>query len=241
MAGSGGRAMSHESRRPSAGSEPPPVRPSLRVRAVKVARALAILSPAFALVGVGVWHVTQQFESPPPSRREPGRLVVVAVFDQLRGDYPDRWRELFAADGFERLKRDGVWYADAHLPFASTATGPGHASISTGVPPAVHGIVENEWFERRYGRKVYCATAERYERVPLNPDAGSRSGAGGGLSPDRLLVPTVGDALHRVTQGKCRVFSLALKDRAAVLLGGKDPDGCYCFDTAAGEFHTSTY
>ena len=33
----------------------------------------------------------------------------------------------------------------------------------------------------------------------------------------------------------------ALKDRAAVLLGGKEPDGCYWFDIWTGKFMTSTY
>ena len=29
------------------------------------------------------------------------------------------------------------------------ATGPGHASIGTGLPPSTHGIIENEWYDRK--------------------------------------------------------------------------------------------
>jgi len=204
-------------------------------------RVALTLSPAFALVAAGLWFVVREFNAPPPpDHGEGGQLVVVVVFDQMRGDYLDRWSSAFGDDGFEKLKRDGVWYADAHLPYACTSTGPGHATIATGVPPSVHGIVENEWYARDRGKRVYCCYADRpYERVPLHSDAGSRSSAEGGLAPDRLLVPTLADHLRTTTKG--RTFSFALKDRAAVLMGGKEPNGCYCFDTATGEFHTSAY
>src|SRR5690242_19761541 len=173
----------------------------------RVLRVLLVLSPALAFAVVGGWFVVEHLGPEPAPPADAGRLVVVAVFDQMRGDYLDRWSRLYDPDGFEKLKRDGVWYADAHLPYACAATGPGHASIATGVPPSVHGIVENEWYDRAASRVINCATAERYERVPLNLDAGPRSG---GLSPDRLLAETVGDALRKATRGRGRVFSLAL-------------------------------
>ena len=204
-------------------------------------RLLLILSPSFALLGVGAWYVSTHATPPPPSPSR-GRLVVLVVFDQMRGDYPDRWQPLFGDDGLRTLAADGVWYADAHLPYAASSTGPGHASIATGAPPAIHGIVENEWFDRKQGRKVYCAAGDRpYERVPRHKDAGARSKDDGGMAPDRLLAPTVADALRAATDGKGRAVSLALKDRAAVLMGGKEPAACYCFDTATGQFHTSAY
>lgn len=213
---------------------------SLMPRTLRVA---LILTPAFALVAAGLFYVVREFNAPlPPDSREGSRLVVVVVFDQMRGDYLDRWSSAFGEDGFEKMKHEGVWYSDAHLPYACTSTGPGHASIATGVPPSVHGIVENEWYVRERGKRVYCSHSDRpYERVPLHADVGVRSKAEGGLAPDRLLVPTVADHLRTASQGKGRTYSFALKDRVAVLMGGKEPDGCYCFDTATGEFHTSSY
>lgn len=207
----------------------------------RIVRTLLLLTPSFVLLGAGAWFVLKQFSGVPDLQSsDRGRLVVVVVFDQMRGDYLKRWSAMFDSNGFERIKKDGVWYSDAHLPYACSSTGPGHASISTGVPPSIHGIIENEWYDRARSKKVYCASGDRpYDRVPPNPNAGSRTKDGGGLAPDRLLVSTVGDALTESKQG--RVFSLALKDRAAVLMGGKSPTGCYCFDTATGQFHTSSY
>ena len=212
----------------------------------RILRVVLILAPVFALAAIAGWYVFNQFDSPsigdPGSTDDPGRLVVVVSFDQMRGDYPDRWNSSLGDDGFRKIQSEGVWYANAHLPYACTSTGPGHASIGTGVPPSVHGIIENDWYDRAKAKRIYCATGERpYDRVPANADAGSRSKESTGMSPERLLVPTIGDALRSGTNKKSRVFSLALKDRAAVLMGGKDPSGAYCFDTATGQFHTTSY
>ena len=43
------------------------------------------------------------------------------------------------------------------------------------------------------------------------------------MSPEKLLAPTVGDAL--LAGGKGKVFSLSIKDRTAVLMGGQKPTG----------------
>ena len=66
-------------------------------------------------------------------------------------------------------------------------------------------------------------------------------GSGIGFSPERLLAETVADKLKAVTAGKSKVVSLSIKDRTAVLMGGKKPDAVYCFDTRDGRFHTGTY
>ncbi|MCU0705822.1 MAG: alkaline phosphatase family protein, partial [Fimbriiglobus sp.] len=164
----------------------------------------------------------------------PGRLVVVMVFDQLRGDFPVRWREQLDLGGFSGMERDGVWYADTHLPYSCTSTAPGHASIGTGQLPSVHGIIENEWFDRKRGGKVQNITPERPSaRVPTRTDGNTD-----GFAPDQLLIDGLGDHLKRAKPDS-RVFSLALKDRAAVMMGGKKPDGVYAFDTDVGRFHTA--
>src|SRR5438876_8025817 len=65
----------------------------------------------------------------------PSRLLVLVVFDQFRGDFLDRWDELFGQDGFRRLERKGTWFTNCYYPYAGTITGPGHASLLTGCSP----------------------------------------------------------------------------------------------------------
>ncbi|MFM8270866.1 MAG: alkaline phosphatase family protein, partial [Gemmata sp.] len=114
-------------------------------------------------------------KAPPPEGPTSGasaapKLVVFVVFDQMRGDYLSRWAECYSPDGFERVKREGVWFSECHVPYACTSTGPGHAALSTGAPPSANGIVENVWYDRSAGAHVYCCQPRRvYDLVPPVP------------------------------------------------------------------------
>lgn len=173
----------------------------------------------------------------PPAAR--ARLAVLVVFDQLRGDYLQRWNNEFGAGGFRRLLEGGAWFENCHYPYSVTVTGAGHASLLTGCSANHHGIIGNNWYDRATGKRVYCATAERYDIVPA-PPAHSTTERGAG-APDRLLVPTLGDALKDATAGKARVVSLSFKDRSAVLPAGRKPDACYWANGDSATFVTSTF
>jgi hypothetical protein len=166
------------------------------------------------------------------------RLAVLIVFDQMRADYLTRWESLFDKGGFGRLLKEGTWFQDCHYPYANTFTAVGHSSLATGCSPDKHGIVGNEWYDRAVGKEVTSVASERYQPVPA---AKNGKKPANGAAPDRLLAPTLGDALKEATAGKGRVFSLSLKDRSAVFLAGKKADGCYWFNTATGQYVTSTY
>jgi predicted AlkP superfamily pyrophosphatase or phosphodiesterase len=197
--------------------------------------------------------VAKRLPGPAAPEKGQGHLAVLLVFDQMRGDYLSRWNDLFEKDGFRRLLDEGAWFQDCHYPYAETKTGPGHASLSTGCSPCTHGIIANEWFDREArstkaidkaaenGALAYCASLPQYKLVTLPPKeakkASSKEGAG---CPERLLVPTLADTL-RVADTKGRIVSLSLKDRSAVLPGGKSPDACYWFDSDRGQFVTSSY
>src|SRR5947199_7035926 len=60
------------------------------------------------------------------------KLAVIVVFDQMRGDYLEKWRELFGEGGFKRLQADGAWFTNCHYPYSDTLTAPGHTSLATG-------------------------------------------------------------------------------------------------------------
>jgi len=181
---------------------------------------------------------------PTPAQKPQPPLVVLVVFDQMRGDYLARWADHFGPDGFERIKKEGVWFSNCQIPYACTSTGPGHAALATGAPPSVHGIIENEWYDRGSRSLMYCCQPNRpYELIPPVPAELGKPGRGSaqGFSPQRLLAETVGDSLVAATGGKGRVFSLSIKDRTAVLMGGQKPTGVYCFDTRDGKFHTGAF
>ncbi len=196
--------------------------------------ALLVLVPAGLLAA---------FHRPPSAAPAPPpqvKLAVVVYFDQLRGDYLERWRPLFVRGGFRRLQDDGAWYVDCHYPYATTTTGPGHASVLAGCSGDTHGIINNSWYDRTTGADVYCAASDRYQFVPakpVDPNAKDKKPKQAG-NPNRMLVETVADRLKSATAGKGKVFGLSLKDRSAIFPVGKSPNGAYWFD---GQFVTSTY
>jgi hypothetical protein len=179
------------------------------------------------------------------STAEAPRLAVLLVFDQFRADYLTRWEDLFVAEGFQRLLTEGAWFQNCHYPYALTATGPGHASLLSGCSLNTHGIIDNDWFDRSTRAMVYCASSDRYERVPPGDDT-IRSATGkprkGFGAPTRLQAESLAEVLDRTQKGSARIVSLSLKDRSAILPVGKVPSAqCFWFDTSHGEFVTSTY
>ncbi|MBX7106685.1 MAG: alkaline phosphatase family protein, partial [Gemmataceae bacterium] len=165
------------------------------------------------------------------------------VFDQMRGDYLERWADLYGEGGLKRLMTDGLWYTNCHYPYACTMTGPGHASLLTGCSPDRHGIVMNDWFERVQGKQVYCAQTDRTElvytvpRPALKPNEKDKKGG----TPERMLATGFADWLKESSGGKSKVVAVSLKDRSACLPGGLRPDHCYWYDSRTGTFVTSTW
>lgn len=160
--------------------------------------------------------------APASVTRFPGRkairLVLWVTVDQLRGDYLERFPEHLGPGGFERLLDEGAYYPRARFTHAITETAPGHATLFTGAVPAQHGIVGNDWLDPDTGLEVPSVSDEAAPLVGAGLPATLPPSAG--RSPRRLLLPTLGDALIQATAGRAKVFSVSVKDRAAILPGG---------------------
>ena len=172
-----------------------------------------------------------------PSFPDRPKLVLVLVIDQFRYDYLTRFRPYFVKGGFNRLLEGGAVFADCRYDYATTMTGPGHATLLTGAYPDAHGIIGNNWYDRQHQREVYCVE-DLSTRLVENREKASASP---GYSPRSLTASTLGDELRMATDFRSKVVSIALKDRAAVLMGGHDPSAAYWYDTGSGRFVTSTY
>lgn len=163
------------------------------------------------------------------------KLVVVIAIDQGRYDYLQRFRREFVAGGFNLLL-SGASFTDCRYDYATTVTGPGHATLFTGAYPDMHGIIENTWYDRAAHKPVYCVEDSSTKEVD------APNGAGGpGASPRRLMGTTLGDELRMASDFKSKVIAISLKDRSAVLPGGHDASAAYWWDEKDGHFVTSTY
>ena len=145
-------------------------------------------------------------------------LVVVVSVDQLAYEYLERFESNYVDGGLVRQVRDrGVWFTDCKHQHANTKTGPGHAVQLTGTYPHRHGIIGNYWFDRASGKSVYCVSDP--EAVLIGAETTDSP-----VSPKLLLGDTVGDQLKLATRGRSKVFTVAIKDRAAILLAGRLAD-----------------
>ncbi len=163
------------------------------------------------------------------------QLIVVISVDQLCYEYLHRFREGFHDEGlFRAIERQGASFDNCHHRHAFTFTGTGHGALLTGAYPESHGIIGNEWFDRASGDTVNCVSDAEF---PVVGTVGSDEG----ISPRNLRVSTLGDVLKLSTAGKAKVFGVAMKDRAAVIMGGHSADAAFWFDDKSGNWVTSRY
>jgi predicted AlkP superfamily pyrophosphatase or phosphodiesterase len=160
--------------------------------------------------------------------------VLLIVVDQFRYDYLERFNDLFGANGFKRLMRDGASWTQSNYDHIPTYTAPGHATMMTGAFPAESGIVGNEWPDRTTGKRV---TSVSDTTVTLL-GGGQNEGAS---SPRRLMSSTVGDELRLATNDRSKVIGISVKDRSAILPAGRHANAAYWFSTTSGSMVSSTY
>lgn len=180
------------------------------------------------------------------------KLIVVVIIDQFRGDYLNRDEAKFKGRGFNLFMKQGAWFTDCYYDYINTKTAPGHSTIGTGAYTDGHGIDSNEWWDtsRSLDEQVTSVEDERYQLVDLPHDSipANQPGAPAnaakwvvGSSPLNLRATTLGDELRLATQGRARVFSVSLKDRASILPAGQAANAAYWIDPISGHFTTSTY
>lgn len=161
------------------------------------------------------------------------KLVLAIVIDQFRYDYLTRFRDEYHG-GLDRLLTQGAVFTNARYEHFPTVTAIGHSTFLSGATPAISGIIGNEWYDRQEGRSV-TSVSDPKEQI-LGGGANLP-----GASPRRMLVDTVADELKIASSGKSRVIGISLKDRAAILPVGHTADGAYWYDTASGNFVSSTF
>jgi len=171
----------------------------------------------------------------PAKEAAKNRLLVVVVVDQCRSDYLPRFRKDLKG-GLARLLDQGVNFTQAFHKHAVTATGVGHAAVSTGSFPSHSGIVNNDWHTDNGRNGINCVGDASVSII----GADGTLSKNGGRSPKNLEVTALADWV-KASDPESKAFGASRKDRGAILLGGKNADGAFWYDTATGGFLTSTY
>jgi predicted AlkP superfamily pyrophosphatase or phosphodiesterase len=155
------------------------------------------------------------------------------VVDGFKYDWLDRYLHLLGEGGIKKLLRQGTVYTDTSVPFLLADVGSSHASISTGAPPAIHGIVSENWYNRLRREQVNCT------RDFLAKSIGG-IGSNGKHSASQLLSNTIGDQIILASDYQSKVVSVSFRAEPAILLEGHIPGSAFWFDTQSGNWVTSS-
>ena len=168
----------------------------------------------------------------PPGRADvPPRLVVLIVMDQLASWVLDTYLPILPKNSLLREVAENHVYHQAAFPYACTQTAPGHASLTTGVPPSIHGVAANALYDPKHGSRK--TVDDKKHAVIRNPERF--------VSPLMLQAPTVADALRQKHGPDARIVGISMKARSAVLAVGQKPNAAVFFDQVSRSMTTSTY
>ena len=165
------------------------------------------------------------------------KLVVGIVVDQMRYDYLTRFYNKYGDGGFKRIMNEGFNCKNNHFNYIPTKTGPGHASIFTGTTPKYHGIIGNDWYDRKLEHNVNCVQDDSVLPVGTRSNDGKRS-------PQRMLTTTFADENRLFTQMRGKSIGISIKHRGAILPAGHSANAAYWFDykhNGTGNWVTSSF
>ena len=208
---------------------------------------LPILFGLFCGLFFGLFVASQAFadEHSPVSKsllHARPKLIVAISIDQFRADYLMRFRDRFLASnkravgGFRYLMEQGAYFPVGQYDLLQSMTGPGHATILSGAYPYQMGIPVNEWYNQDTHDKVYCAEDQSTKMVGANPQKATHLGT----SPKNFIGSTVGDEL-KIASLPSKVISIAIKDRASILMGGHRADLALWFEGGSRRWVSSAY
>lgn len=189
---------------------------------------LSPLAAAFFLIGcnrvedrVQPVDLTNKVDQP--------KLVVFFIVDQGMPSILEKYDHLFVG-GYRWLMDNGVQFKNTYHEHGYTATGPAHFVLSSGQYPSTGGVIGNQWFDRELKRGWYCVE-DTLSQILKDGSTGR--------SYRSIQSTTLGDWLKKYSP-KSKVLSIAGKDRAAVLQGGKNADLTLWYDRQGG-WTSSTY
>lgn len=190
--------------------------------------------PKKSLLTIITFLISVIIVAQPSPRLSKPKLVIGLVIDQMRWDFLYRYYDLYSGKGFKRLLNEGFSCENTFIPYVPTNTAPGHTCIYTGSIPAIHGIVSNQWYDKKTNKTVYCTDDSTVFSVGGSTTWGKNS-------PRNLWTTTITDELKLSNNFKSKVVGISLKDRAAILPTGHSGNAAYWYDESVGKWITSTY
>ena len=96
-----------------------------------------------------------------PGGKTPPKLVLFLVIDGFPQDQLVKYYDLYGDRGFKLLLDKGGWYGNNHYSHATTYTSVGHATLLSCAHPYKHGVVGNDWIDKKTGKRLYSTEDAR--------------------------------------------------------------------------------
>lgn len=178
--------------------------------------------------------VTTTFSYPAAERKtkRPTLVVMIAV-DGLGADIFTRYDSLFTG-GFRRLRDEGMNFTNATVNHAVSISHPGHVTLSSGMNPSRHGIVDAAFYKRSGSKWEYVdAIQDKTEQIV------GESGSAG-VSARNILASTLPEWITRADP-EARFVALGSGQYSSLLHAGHQRGDVYWYDISAGRYVTSSY
>ncbi len=159
---------------------------------------------------------------------KPNLIVVISV-DHFAYNTWSHYLPAFTG-GFKWLYEHGISFDNAHHEHGYCATGPGHFALGSGLHPGPAGILGNRWYDRNLKKDVYCVEDSTANALDISAYQ---------VSYGPIKATTYGDWL-KAASPESKVYAVACKDRAAIMMGGKNPDLAVWYNWR-GSFTTTDY
>jgi predicted AlkP superfamily pyrophosphatase or phosphodiesterase len=161
------------------------------------------------------------------------KLLIMISVDQMRADYLTQFSTQMNFVNNE-LAANGISYTNMHHFHAKTTTAAGHATLATGCYPSTHGIVDNDVYVRQTGKTEYSILDTTVTFI------GADSCTLQKVSAAKLQKPSIGDIVKQ-HDSLSKSYSVALKDRSAILMGGKKANRAFWFDAESTQMVSTDY
>ena len=162
-----------------------------------------------------------------PGGKAPPKLVLFLVVDGFPQEQLVKYYDQYGERGFRTLLDRGAWYGNNHYSHATTYTSVGHATLLSCAHPYKHGVVGNDWIDKKTGKRIYSTEDDRHKYI------GEDTPQHSGTSPFNIKVTAVGDELI-YANGKSKVITISGKDRSAIGLAGQSRHRLYAFRPPRG-------
>jgi len=98
-----------------------------------------------------------------PAGKPLPKLVLFLVIDGFPQEQLVKYYDQYSERGFKLLLDKGGWYGNNHYSHATTYTSVGHATLLSCAHPYKHGVVGNDWIDKKTGKRLYSTEDARFK------------------------------------------------------------------------------